>query len=75
MTRKSLTMQQTDYVRLGGQGCGGGGDDGGSQGNPLGERVDGLLELWVFLDEDLELGDSVDDGRYPRGNGQGSGTR
>src|SRR3990172_12345963 len=63
MARKRLTIQQRDDVRLGGQGCAGNGDDGGSQGNPLGERVDGLLELRVFLNEELQLGDSVDDRR------------
>src|SRR5258705_10026824 len=37
-------------------------DDGGSQGYPLGKRVDSLLELGVFLNEALELGDGVQHG-------------
>src|ERR1700675_1099680 len=51
------------HPRLGGKTRAGHGDDWGSQGNPLGERVDGLLELWVFLDQELKLGDRVDDRR------------
>ncbi len=63
MPRKSVTSQRMQRPWRGGQGGAGRGDGGGSQGNPLGERVDRLLELWIFLKEGLELGDGVDDRR------------
>src|SRR6266436_6118686 len=63
MTRKRPTSWRMRRSRPGGQGRACDVDDGGSQGNPLGERVDGLLELGIFLDQGLELGDGVDDRR------------